>query len=171
MAETKDHMRMFTMEDTLQEAPYESAVDVSTPDIPTAETDIILADPEQDDQFENGITLRSKIGLAAATGYLLLNGSGEAAATNADTLAQQTPNQGTDTLTQYGPLALTALGLVATVAVSGRTMARQSRENRENRFNTALQSLKGESSGEERVLRLAALNTYARSKEFAPSVF
>lgn len=171
MAENKDHVRTFIVpQSTLQEALRAPTVDTSSLTV-HVETDIIPTGTEQDDQPESGITWRGKIGLAATTGYLVLNGSGEAAAASADTLAQQNSNQGSDTLIQYGPLALTALGLVATVAISGRTMARQSHENRENRFNTALQSLKGESSGEERVLRLAALNTYARTKEFAPSVF
>jgi hypothetical protein len=171
MTENKDHIQTFIVpQDALKEALTEQPVDTAPPLLPAEIDTAATLVAEQEDQPKNRRTLRSIIGSAAVTGFIFLSGSQEASAAPADTLTQS-PNQGQDALTQYGPLVLTGLGLVVTAAIAGRTMARQSRENRENRFNTTLQSLKGESSGEERVLRLAALNTYARKPEFAPNVF
>lgn len=175
MAHSEDLAQTFTIpNDALQRAMSEQPV-VSPPP-----SDSIEANPPanlgEGQEGQTKRTLRKVVAGVALTGYLLFGGEQQAQAeAPIDTISDQAPapepSESNNEWLLYGSLGLTAAGLVASTLLSARSISRQSRESTENRFNAALQAIKGESSGEERVLRIGDLQAYAEHKGYERKIF
>lgn len=177
MARSEDLAQTFIIpDDTLQRAMSEQPVVTPSPAYPV-EANFASNLPAEQEGHSKLRGLYKAVAGAALTGYLLFGGGQQAQAEAApiDTISNQTPSpepsESNNNWILYGSLGITAAGLVASTVLSARSISRQSRESTEDRFNAALQAIKGESSGEERVLRIGDLQAYAERKGYEQKIF
>ncbi len=146
----------------------ELAVDAAQP---AAETEI----PEpRTEQNGRGLTVkRLAAGTLLAGGVMLgTAATAEAAPTTTTTVeAQSQAGESNNTWVVGAGLALTAATIVTTSLMTGISLRKQTQEKKEDRYAGVLKEIKGESSGQEQVMRLHTLSPYAENPEFAPKVF
>lgn len=110
----------------------------------------------------------------ALAGFMLLGGAASAEAaeptpttTTAEAQGQQQDSNLNNTLTE-----LLSVGTIMTTGlIAVATIRSQTKEKKADRFAATLGAIKGESTGEERLARLRALEPFAHNPHYAPEVF
>jgi len=151
----------FTTREVLAEAPPAPLFEQSTLNLhPDTE---IRPNPPVEQRSSIRARLASGVAGVALTGYLLLDGTRPAEAAQPATIAAETlpqsPGVGWGNIFAGLGLAVTAIAII-----------RQTNEKTADRFYAALQGIKGESTGEERLARLNALAPFAARRKYAPEV-